>query len=217
MGSGVSSHAKQSDSPREDENQIDISILYSCLQKLSFAFEIKESLTRNLADEILDPAHKTFDDKFYGVEKWLQKYTDTELTPEEMYQVIKYVELFDDEKPEDDCTTTMFPPISSSIDSVSQRVLSEELNATQQHRRQTQSSESPCDSAVISPMESNEGKNFPQLFCPFRSKIGAWILSIRQQEQKRDVFKIEDDNTQHLSNVDDDERLETMRKRLSSF
>lgn len=88
----------------DDGDQINATVLFTGLMKLSCIFEINESLTRSLIDEVMNDKHKCFDDQFFGLEDWITKHSDANLSPQEIYSVIKYVELYeslpaDDKKP----------------------------------------------------------------------------------------------------------------------
>ena len=199
MGGGLSSKVKQGDFPLQKENQINVIVLYRALQKLTCAFGIKESLAESLIKKIIKISYKNVHDKSCSVAQWVKTNTEVELTAEEIYHLIKYVETFQllAEKEE-----IKIPPALSSVDSVSQSFLYDSLTTSS---RDSKANKKPHDRNILK--------------CPCRSDIGGWILSIRQQEQKRNVFKSEEYNETHRVNSIDDneERLATLRKRLSSF
>ena len=201
MGGGSSVPAEENRNEtekeeREREDQININVLYSALQKLSFAFELKESLTRSLTDVILDPAHKTFDDKLYGVEEWLRKFTVVELTHEEMYHLIKYVEVLKSCSQEKTNDVKRHPPIhSDSVASGSEPIPSDNLNFGDMIRAESLSSRpgrsDSLPSQTLAPVEKKlpEDEHMEEsvnhsLICPYRSEIGAWIISIRSAEER---------------------------------
>lgn len=95
MGSGISTSEKSIRLVAEEDNcQINVDFLFSALYKLACIFEIKESLTISLSNEIRDPKHCNFDSQFRGVEEWVMKHGECELTPQETFHLIKYVELY---------------------------------------------------------------------------------------------------------------------------
>lgn len=92
MGSGSSTHEK----PQQTDSgcNINVNFLFEALNKLALVFEVNESLTISLCDEILDSNHPDRDSQYRGVEEWVKKYGDCELTPQEIFHLIKYVELY---------------------------------------------------------------------------------------------------------------------------
>ena len=56
---------------------------------------MKESLAFLLFEEITNEKHVSLDDLFVAVESWTAKYADTTLAMEEIYNLIKYVKLYD--------------------------------------------------------------------------------------------------------------------------
>lgn len=99
MGSGASTEREKVIPPPDEgsvdkDSKINVEVLFSALYKLMCVFEIKESLTMSLSNKILDPTHANFDCQFHGVEEWVKKHGDCELTPQEIYHLIKYVELY---------------------------------------------------------------------------------------------------------------------------
>lgn len=78
-------------------DHINVEIVYGALFKLSCLFEIDESLTRSLSDEILDLKHVDFNEQFVAVEAWIQKHcadSKSRLTSQEIDYLIQYVELY---------------------------------------------------------------------------------------------------------------------------
>jgi hypothetical protein len=79
------------------ENQeIDANVLFSALLKLSFIFELKESLTKRLIATIIVPEYRDFTEQYMAVEKWVNNYADTNMECEEICHLISYVELYKD-------------------------------------------------------------------------------------------------------------------------
>ena len=75
--------------------KVKVKVLFAGLQKLLCVFEINESLTKSLVDEILDPGHASYSAKYCGVESWVKKHSaDVKLSVDEIVQVIKYVEVY---------------------------------------------------------------------------------------------------------------------------
>ena len=72
----------------EDE-EIDIGVLYAVLRKLGCMFEIDESLMKSLADIVWDSKHESF----LSVALWMCKYGDDnmKLSPLEVLNLISYV------------------------------------------------------------------------------------------------------------------------------
>ena len=95
MGAGSSTNKPLQTETENDDGEIDVNTLFQALLKLSCVFEVKDSLKRSLTDEITDPKHTSFDAQFFAVEEWIKKYGDADLTPQEMYYLIKYVELYE--------------------------------------------------------------------------------------------------------------------------
>ena len=102
----------------EDE-EIDIGVLYAVLRKLGCLFEIDESLMKSLADIVWDSKHESYQAQFLSVALWMCKYGDDnmKLSPLEVLNLISYVELFrqahttenvkdDPEHHADNCCTT---------------------------------------------------------------------------------------------------------------
>ena len=80
-----------------DENhEIDVNVLFSALLKLSFIFELKESLTKRLIATIIVPEYRDFTEQYMAVEKWVNNYADTKMECEEISHLISYVELYKD-------------------------------------------------------------------------------------------------------------------------
>ena len=94
MGSGHSANKPLRTQADEADGQIDVDTLFSALHKLSCVFEIKESLMTDLIEEVTDLRHTNFDSQFFGLEEWIKKYADTDLSPPEMFALIQYVELY---------------------------------------------------------------------------------------------------------------------------
>lgn len=95
MGSGISSEKPLRTQADDMDDQIDLQALFNALLKLSCVFEIKESLTKSLIDVVTDYKYTNFDAQFFGVEEWIKKFGDEDLTPQEIYALIKYVELYE--------------------------------------------------------------------------------------------------------------------------
>mgnify|MGYP003387304609 len=83
-------------------DQIDVATLFSALVKLSFVFEIKDSLALSLTAEINNPKHANFDAQFVAVEAWMVKHgrhghrgSAADLTAKEIDYLIQYVELYE--------------------------------------------------------------------------------------------------------------------------
>lgn len=95
MGSGISSTKAYLPANRAaiNDNLINVSSLIEGLMKLANIFEVHYSLAASLTNEVLDPKHADFDSQFHGVEEWMKKHGNCELTPQEIYHLIKYVEL----------------------------------------------------------------------------------------------------------------------------
>lgn len=78
-----------------EENEIDVSKLFSALHKLSFIFELKDSMTTSLISEICSPHHDTFNKQFLAVEAWTKRNSDYAISACEICSLIKYVELYE--------------------------------------------------------------------------------------------------------------------------
>jgi hypothetical protein len=78
-------------------DEIDVNVLFGALLKLSFTFDVKDSMMISMIDEIRSDKHTTFDDQFVGVEKWIQRHASpgTVLNVTEIYFLIRYVALYD--------------------------------------------------------------------------------------------------------------------------
>jgi len=75
------------------EDEINIQVLFSALEKLTCVFELKDSLPRSFSENIMDERHNSHNDVFAATESWLGKYSDTNVTHREMIELIKYVKL----------------------------------------------------------------------------------------------------------------------------
>jgi hypothetical protein len=91
------SHYRERRNSDSDGREIDINLLFTALLKLSFIFDLKESLTKRLIAIIIDPKYSDFTDQYVAVEKWVNNYADTNLECEEICHLISYVKLYDNE------------------------------------------------------------------------------------------------------------------------
>ena len=233
MGGGSSTEMKREEpsseeQERERDDQININVLYSALQKLSFAFEVKESLTTSLTEEILHPVHKTFDDKLFGVEEWLRKFTDVDLTHEEIYHLIKYVEVFQSSPKVSEAGTKDTLIHSDSVASSSEAIPSDNLNFAPVSRAESLNSQpgrsDSLPSQTLAPVDENISDDkfsdvvYPSLACPYRSNIGRWIIAIRSAEQIYHTSGKEN-NTPHISSEtvqSNDLRVSTLKGKHNS-
>ena len=87
----------ESTASSEDDDAIDVKTLFAALLKLSHTFNIKFSTMTSLLAVIRSERHTCFDDQFVGVEKWITRHSapGTQLSPNEIYNLIRYVNLYD--------------------------------------------------------------------------------------------------------------------------
>lgn len=96
----LSSSSSHSLSLRKTTNEksaqkINVKVVFAALHKLLCVFEIKESLETSLIDEIVNPKHcKEIGSQLIGVKQWISKYTDIDLSLQEMSALIQYVEVY---------------------------------------------------------------------------------------------------------------------------
>lgn len=141
-----------------EADEIDVNVLFAALLKLSFTFDVKDSMMTSLIDEIRNDRHTCFDDQFVGVEKWIKRHAapETSLTANEMFYLIRYVDLYEPCIEEEG---TMSP--SRKFKSSSKRDASYEIAASSQRD--------------------------VRLMCPYRSDVAAWTAEIRGQEMSKTV------------------------------
>lgn len=184
MGSGSSSVYVSDKKDKEDvDEQIDVIALFSALFKLSPVFDVNECLTQSLCNGIMSSKHTCFDDQFVAVEKWVQKYGGDALTMQEIYHLIKYVELY---KLNRGRVGKTFSNISAFSDATVE------------------------DDGFVpsSAMESEkvEPESLASLMCPFRSDFASWTAEIRAAEADK-FFENDDNSTLLLENLDSTQRV----------
>jgi hypothetical protein len=171
------------------DDEIDVDKLFSALLKLSFTFDVKESMTTNLVAEITNPQYASVDEQFVAVEKWVNTYADTKLQISEIMNLIKYVELF---------------------------VPSQDNNAfscdiTESSSGNNESKDGSTNSC------NNVQQPSCRLMCPYRSEIATWTAEIRRQElnkvEKKPARPCEHvvPTTRLLSMGDDDDDFTSLR------
>lgn len=143
--------------PRErtwtsSEGVVNVDVLVTALSKLSFIFEVKESLTKDLIAEIIHPRHNDNTEQYEAVKKWVNYHADTALEHDEICQLISYVKLYQIEGAD----KTIVSPYSSSTvfrpPSMPSVIV---LDYIDKHCR---------------------------LICPYCSEIPSWTAEIRHQE-----------------------------------
>ena len=137
-------------------SEINVHILYSALIKLACIFDMKDSLTTSLTDDIMDPKHANFDAQFVAVEAWIKKHgsgLSVKLTADEMDYLIQYVELY--------------------------RPIPVEAEA-EDHALSIPRSMSYAESEV-----TETSRRSRPLVCPFRCELAGLTGDIRTQEAKR--------------------------------
>ena len=154
----------------EDDGEIDIKELFSALRKLSGLFELDESLTRKLAETVLDPQHTCGNTQFHAVKTWIRLYDgDARLTLQEILTVIKYVELFrqvGDDSPEEPPEQYLTCPNRSDVPGLTGKVRSLEADVWASERK-----------APFSPLRriGFHSKNSSQTSQPFDCEYGSNI------------------------------------------
>ena len=88
----TATHCQDEDDDDEDINE---DHLYSALFKLSFLFEINESLKRKLTEIICHIPHPCRESQVECVRNWIEDYVCKSLDDDEILNLIKYVELYE--------------------------------------------------------------------------------------------------------------------------
>ena len=137
-------------------SEIDVNTVFSALLKLACIFDLKDSLTTSLTNEIVDPKHANIDAQFVAVEEWINKHgagMNVKLTADEMDYLIQYVELY--------------------------RPIPVEAEA-EDHALSIPRSMSYAESEV-----TETSRRSRPLVCPFRCELAGLTGDIRTQEAKR--------------------------------
>ena len=79
----------------DDNEEIDVDALVLALRKLSCIFVDKRHLNQSFVDTVLSHKHKNFDAQFIAVALWIGQHDKyVQVTPYELFSLIKYVELY---------------------------------------------------------------------------------------------------------------------------
>ena len=79
----------------DDEDEIDVEFVYTALFKMSFFFEIDESLKEKLVTVICHTPHYSERERLFAVQKWIKAKLSTSLKYQETINLIKYMELYE--------------------------------------------------------------------------------------------------------------------------
>jgi hypothetical protein len=170
----MTSTTTSSDSNDIYDDSIDVDVLYHALYQLLPTFEIKESLMNSLINEIFDSKHVCFNDQFIGVREWVDKHAaGVHLSPDEVYNVIKYVELYQ-HLPDTETT-------GAEVDDQAAARGSDGSNAIE---IDTESSEEAVACGTSWSVAS--------LMCPYRSDVAVWTADIRRVELRKNAWKEND-------------------------
>lgn len=75
--------------------KVDADLVFSALLKLSFIFEVEESLMLEMVTKICDPNYINIEERYKRVKKWTNNIADEDLQCEEVLELIKYVQLYE--------------------------------------------------------------------------------------------------------------------------
>ena len=157
--------------------KIDTSILYSAIKKLSFLLEVNETVANILIDDILDERHGSYDSQMYGVSNLVGRHSDILLNPEEILNLIKYVEVYQIKSVEKAAEV-------SSSNSQDDNKFADILVMSFQSGDKYDQCEDFSSKSKIVVKESKVNTIYPSLVCPFRCHIGEWASAIRNVEQR---------------------------------
>jgi hypothetical protein len=190
MGSGVSTRkkieipTKLSVETDDVDDQIDVDVLFGALFKLAPVFEIKEDLVNQLVNVVMDESYTCFDDQFHEVEAWIDKHGDAYLSPQEIYYLIKYVELYETPPPEAEGGGFVVDVEEGS--------------------RSGAMIDEPSVAAA------SEGGTV-SLMCPFRSDFASWSAEIRSVELERTLSN-EDQTLFRMGSLGDKDSWRSARR-----
>ena len=193
MGGGLTTRRKQNDDKKDNNDvtyssrysqnitfvgEIKFSTLLSALNKLSFLFEVNECVANSLIDEILDERHVCYESQSNSVAELVSKHSDLELTPYEVLNLIKYVEVHQFKQCDD--KVRVVEQHAETKCEVEQSEFVKNGDGSSNHSNRT------LNEALTE--ENLGGTVYPPLFCPIRSDVFEWMKAIRRKERNNSKY-----------------------------
>jgi hypothetical protein len=164
-----------------NDDELDNSLLFQALFKLSFALEINEHFEYELIDEIYKYNHGyEIDYKIKKIQHFIQSYIEVYLSKNEIAQLIQYVNLYE------------HPESSVNRSSIRSICFESTMHSISESTRHSISESSRCSVGVDFETECS-------LQCPFVSEQPIWIAQNIHQNVLFDEFENQKEHTSQIN------------------